>query len=311
MPWSFLHSFLIVLIVACGVAAARAAEPVVWLALSEDGGAYREAAAALRGELGRDAGAVLALPWQDLLAAPRPAPRLVVTLGSAALRAFAEGRGATPPPKVPVLATLVTRFSYERIVATNGKRTYSAQYLDQPLTRQFALINQLIPPTRRVGVLLGPDSRSQLPALQAAAAMAGMQLSFSIIESEDELYRQLQWLLAESQVILALPDALVFNGQTIRNILLAAYRHRVPLVGFSPAYARSGAMLALYATPIQAGRAAAVAVRSFLSGGQLPAPGPLDDFEVAINDNVARSLGFDLPSGETLVQRLKQAKERL
>lgn len=306
--WRFFLSFF--LLIALGGGGARAAEPVVWLALSEEGGAYREAAAALRAELGREAGAVLALPWQELLAAPRPVPRLVVTLGSAALRAFVEGSGQALPPSAPVLATLITRAAFERLVPMSAKRAYSAQYLDQPLARQFALLNLLQPPVRRVGVLLGPDSRNQWPALQSVAAASGVQLAFAFVESEGELFRLLQGVLADCQALLALPDALVYNSQTIRNILLAAFRQRVPLIGFSPAYARSGALLALYSTPTQAGRAAAFAVRNFLRGGPLPPPGPMEDFEVVINDNVARSLGFELPPAEALTQRLKQLEGR-
>jgi hypothetical protein len=57
--------------------------------------------------------------------------------------------------------------------------------------------------------------------------------------------------------LLAVPDPLVFNSQTAANILAAAYRRRIPLIGFSPAYTRAGALVSLYSTPDQIGFAAA------------------------------------------------------
>ena len=289
-------------------ASVPARETQVWLALSEDGGIYREAAAALRGELGRSE-SVLALPWQELLAVPRPPPRLVVTLGSGAFRAFVEKRGQQPPPTVPLLATLITRSAYERVIAAS-QGAYGAQFLDQPLDRQFRLIGAIKPTPARVGVLLGPESMHLLPALEEAAAKAGLRLAAAIVEDEGQLFRQLQWLLSDCDVLLALPDARVFNGQTIRNILTAAYRQRVPLIGFSAAYVRAGALLALHATPTQAGQAAARAVRDFLTGGSFPRPAALDVFEVSVNDNVARSLGLDVADGEKLTDWLQHGGKR-
>ena len=285
-----------------------AREAQVWLALSEDGVIHREAAAAVSARLGRSV-SVLTLPWQELLAVPRPPPRLVVTLGCGAFRAFVEKRGQQPPPTVPLLATLITRSVYEREIVAYPA-AHSAQFLDQPFHRQFRLIGTIRPTPTRVGVLLSPETSNLLPSLEKAAAKAGLRLVAAIVENEERFFRQLQWLLGDIDVLLALPDARVFNSQTIRNILTAAYRQRVPLVGFSAAYVRAGALLAIHATPTQAGQAAALAVRDFLTGGSLPKPGSLDVFDVSVNDSVARSLSLEVADGEKLADWLRQGEER-
>jgi ABC-type uncharacterized transport system substrate-binding protein len=270
---------------------ARAAEPPVWIALSDAGGAYAEAAAAIRAEIeraGSGQGQTVVRPWREFSAAA-PAPRLIVAVGSQALRGIAEGG-----PKVPLLAVLVPAASYERSGAGAGGRTHSAVLIEQPPTRQLAALRLALPDRPRVGVPFGPTSRSHEPAFRSAAAAAGMQLVAGRVDGPDALGTVLQRLLEDSDLLLALADPDVFNSASIQNVLTAAYRRRVPLVAFSPAYVRAGALLALYSTPAQFGRQAGEIARAFLAGRPLPPAQPPRDFVVGINGEVARSLGLAL-----------------
>ncbi len=66
-------------------------------------------------------------------------------------------------------------------------------------------------------------------------------------------------------------------------------------MAFSPAYVRAGALLALHVTPTQIGLQAATMTRSVLQGKALSAtPVYSQDFSVAVNEHVARSLGLTL-----------------
>jgi ABC-type uncharacterized transport system substrate-binding protein len=120
------------------------------------------------------------------------------------------------------------------------------------------------------------------------------------------LFDALQSVLPDVGVLLALPDPSVFNSQTAANILTAAYRRQVPLVGFSPAYVKAGALLALYSTPAQVGARGGEVLRQALAGKVLPSPQWPREFVVAVNQDVARSLGFALDEariGEQLRQK--------
>jgi putative ABC transport system substrate-binding protein len=95
-------------------------------------------------------------------------------------------------------------------------------------------------------------------------------------------------------LLLAIPDTAIYNGGSIQNVLLASYRQRVPLIGFSPAYVRAGAMLALYSTPTQIGSQTARTARALLADAPVQALQSPVEFVVNVNVNVARSLGFRL-----------------
>lgn len=286
---------------------AAGGDNAVWLALSDNGSAYVDAAAAARQEILRGGTATVEVQtWQQFLASGRPPPRLVIAIGSGAFAGLAESA-----LRAPLLATLLPRTAFERSAEKAGRfgRPYSAVLLDQPIARQLELIRLALPERRRVGVLLGPESTPAAAALRRAAADRGMSLATAEISAASNIFPLLQELLDESDVLLALPDPRVFNGLTIQNILTAAYRHRVPLVGFSPAYVKAGALLSIYSTPAQVGEQAGDIARAVLAGRPLPPPQAPRDFSVGVNADVARSLGIPI-GAESTTQWADQLRAR-
>lgn len=288
---------------------ARAADPLVWVALSDSGGAYAEAAASLREELGAAASRIelRVAPWQELLGAAARPPQLVVTLGAAAFRAMVENaQGEAGMARVPILAALLPRTSYEAL-APKSRITTSAVFLDQPVGRYIELLRLTMPERKKVGVLLGPESSALAPALTKAARARGLQLvSAPVSDEHEDLYPALRTVLAEAEVLLALPDTRIFNAGSLQNILITTYRQRVPLVAFSAAYVKAGAALALYASPAQVASQAAAMVRSFLAGRGLPAPQAAGEFSVAMNERVARSLGIAADDPSAVADTLRR-----
>jgi ABC-type uncharacterized transport system substrate-binding protein len=170
----------------------------------------------------------------------------------------------------------------------------TAVVLDQPAVRQMALLRYAFPNMRRVGLMLGPDSLWSQSQFDKAASDLGLQANIYTVGGDADIYPTLRRVLEENDLLLAVPDTTVYNGGTIQNVLLASYRQRVPLIGFSPAYVRAGAMLALYSTPRQIGSQTARMARSLLAETPVPALQMPAEFVVSVNVNVARSLGFRL-----------------
>lgn len=282
----------------------------VWVALSESGGAHAEMAQALRAELDRTHASRIdwqVAHWTQFVSA-KPEPQWVVAVGATAQRAMQDlfAADATPPP---LLSLLVPRFAFERIADPVRLRggSLSAVFLDQPPTRQLDLIRLALPESRGVGMLVGIESKAHVIAFEKAARERGMNLVATQVETQG-LFATLQSMLAEVDVLLAVPDPAIFNSQTAANILMATYRRQVPLVGFSPAYVKAGALLAVYSTPLQIGTRGGELLRQGLAARILPPPQWPTDFVVSVNQDVARSLGFVL-HGAQIGEQLRQ-KER-
>lgn len=229
-----------------------------------------------------------------------PAAELYVAAGTeAAVRVAGIVDGT------PLIGVLVPRLSFEKLFPNGGRsRTRSAIFLDQPFERQLDLIRLVLPDSRRIGVALGPDTNGFAAELSRAGAARGFRLQPRMLSPNDNLVRELDRLLPESDALLGIVDPLVFNRANAHKILLTAYRHRVPLIGASPAYVRAGALAAVYSTPEQIGRELGEIVAQWRNVRELPPPRHPRYFSVMVNRQVAASLGLLLVSDEQLTQRL-------
>ena len=231
--------------------------------------------------------------------------RLVVAVGVRAVDLV-----ATLPSRTPVLAVLVPKAWYAKFgrarLSDGGRRSVSAIYLDQPFDRQAKLISMAFPEVRRVGVLLSADQRGLADELEESLRAQRIGLVHATVTEDDRLMMPLEQVLNESDLLLAIPDPLVFSRSTAQSLFLTSYRYRDPVVGYSRSMSRAGALVSIYSTPAQIGRQAAEWIVSALnhSAVRLPLPGHPAYFEVTINDQVARSLGFSLPSEAELEKRL-------
>jgi ABC-type uncharacterized transport system substrate-binding protein len=213
----------------------------------------------------------------------------------------------------PVLAAMIPRSGYENLLAQAHQKksppAISAIYLNQPWDRQLDFLHAALPTRHRIGLLYSADSRIAIAPLRQLISARGSTLNAQLVQPADELFSSLENVLEKSDVLLAAPDSTIYSSSNIRNILLASYRHNVPLIGLSQAYVNAGALCAIFSTPQQLAEQAAVTVVSFAQTRRLPEPLHPVDFTVAVNQQVARSLGIELPPPEAIRNRMNKAKE--
>lgn len=293
----------------CAGTASAAGERRILLVLSEESEPYIEVAQALRASL---EGSGLAKDVQTVpasaLTGRRPVSAdLLVTVGVKAAEA-----AAASVVSAPTLNVLIPRESVESLAHTAKLKNTSAIYLDQPLGRQFQLIRAALPARDQVGVLLGPTSQDRLRELQSSARENRIKLSIREMSTEEQLLPALRKVLADSEVLLAVPDPLVFNRDTAQSVLLTSYRAQVPMFAFSKSYVTAGALAAVYSTPAQIGQQAGEVVRHYFQtgGGALPPSQYPKYFSVSVNYQVARSLGLALDNEAALLGKIKEYTER-
>jgi len=302
---------MLALVLCCSMSMAIAQTQIL-LVLSDSGGACSEVVAAIRGHLAGQNG-VFEVRSIDAsaFAAGRAAPSdtdLIVAIGTLAMEQVSV------ETRVPVLNILVPRQSYEssRLHAKHDARQYSAIYLDQPVSRQLQLIKAALPNRDAVGVLLGPASQDRLKLLQQAAREQKLGVSTEPVKAEEDILPALKRLFTSAEVLLALPDPLVFNKHTAQSLLLTSYRAQIPLIAYSKSYVSAGALAAVYSTPTQIGQQAAELLVRLAQAKTLSLPSPQYPkyFSVNVNYQVARSLGLAIEDEAALLQRIKAGTER-
>lgn len=294
--------FLVVFLTA--FAPARAGDLV--LVLSDRGGVYAEFAEALRMSVQGSDWRIVATVTPEALAvdASLRSADVWVSVGTEATRlAMQQARSQA------VLAALIPRNSFERLLAKHGtvrpKGGLAAVVLDQPLARQLLFIQHLLPTRKRIGLLAGPEARASLMSNKQLPLAKGLVLETEEVDDDAAVVPAANRLLARSDVLLALPDSLIYSRNNIRPLLLASYRFQRPMIGYSAAFVSAGALAAIYSTPVQiAGQVA----DALITGRK---PMPLIQFPVkyslSYNRQVAESLGINLPD-ESVVMRMLETK---
>jgi hypothetical protein len=284
---------------------AQAIAARVTVVLSDDSAPYQEVYQVIRAYLDDTPHEVIRVYAERLNAVSLNESRLAVAVGVRAAESL-----AALPVRPPVLAVLVPRAWYVKTGRTRlsdgGGRSASAIYLDQPFERQVRLIRQAFPEARRVGMLVSGEQSELVGELDEALQAQRLSLVHVTLSGEERLITALENVLSDAELLLAVPDPLIFNRNTAQSLFLTSYRYRVPVLGYSRSLTRAGALLSLHSSPAQIGRQTAEWVKGAIQGVpvNLPPPAHPAYFSISINEQVARSLGFTLPPEVELEKRL-------
>ncbi|MFO7604624.1 MAG: ABC transporter substrate binding protein [Gammaproteobacteria bacterium] len=213
----------------------------------------------------------------------------------------------------PVIYGLLPSANYHQAIGSTphcGEGRCSAVFIDQPLTRTLALTRLALPRIKTLGLLTGPDSTNAIEPLRTLAATQGLRVEHQPVMDPDNLVFDLTTVLKKSEALLSLPDAHIYSRHSAQNILLTAYRYRKPVIGYSAAFVKAGALFAVYSTPAQLSRQTAEMMRAFFFGGtpQLPPAQYPRYYTVSVNHMVAKSLGIQMQNEAILQEQLEAAR---
>lgn len=230
---------------------------------------------------------------------------LVIALGVKALAASVHLKFSTP-----VLGVFIPMPAFNSLLVKSKRDlgNLSAIVLDQPFSRQFLLIKNILPASKKIGVLLGPTSSQYADLLKEEGEDAGLSVMEENVYLEADLIPKLNAALATSDALMAVPDTLIYSRETAQPILLTSYRQQKPIFGYSQSYVRAGAIAAVYSSSKQiAKQAAEIALISQQSSNLLPPPQAPKYFSIMVNYQVARSLNLVLKSDEEIYQKVLAA----
>jgi hypothetical protein len=250
--------------------------------------AFGEAVRGIRSGLGPTVNVVVVDLASDPIGKARGKDvRLLIAVGNNALDRAGELDGT------PILATMLL----DGDLAGSGRRRApaGAVVLDTSLGDILTKLASALPGKTRVGIIRNPASGAvgqQILAAQAKAA--GMTLRVVECPRPEELLRAFLSLRGQVDFVICPPDGTLYNSTTVRPLILASLDSRLPVVGFSESFARSGAVAAVFPDYFEVGSQAAELARKFLEGGPLPDREGPRKLKLAVNPRVARLLGVRL-----------------
>lgn len=220
---------------------------------------------------------------------------------------FAATEAAIASFKGPVLATLVNTRQFGILQTRHPEANLSAILLDQPIERHLRLVRAALAGRIRLAVLLGPETLMFEDELARTAARMDLQMVSRRISTQAELLPALDRILEAGDALLILPDPVTSSPTTARAILLSSYRLRRPVFAYSKAFVDAGALAAVFSSPADIGRDTAQWLSSLDASKTieaLPPPRAPRQFGVAVNRQVGRALGLDLPDDASLLEQV-------
>jgi putative ABC transport system substrate-binding protein len=213
-------------------------------------------------------------------------PVAVVAIGSEALHSVLDRE-----PQVKIISTMT--LEADRAAGSRAGRVAAAVYLDIPIRTVIAELRKLFPEKARVGLIRNPGRGGETSQIRSQAP----DLEIADCATADELLPVFLAFRKRVDFVICLPDGSLYNSATARPLIMASLENRLPIVGFSPAFLRAGAALAVYPDYRGIGQQTADLVRRCLEPGDFASRETPRKINVAVNAKVLRMLGLDFKAG--------------
>lgn len=203
-----------------------------------------------------------------------------------------------------IISTYSTREQIENL--SPAGRNHLAILLDQPLERYLAF-GHFLADSSSPGII---NSKQIEPDNQQKEILKLLNLKltqYQALRSAD-LLPTIRHLKQQSDALIMLPNQRLYNRDTLKGVLLTAYRNRIPIISYSPAHVRSGALASIYSSPGDIGRHLNEILSKILS--KRPETGQTLHYaryySIKINRRVAHSQEFELPEEAEIRQHLSE-----
>jgi len=140
---------------------------------------------------------------------------------------------------------VVTSMVLENTILIKAKNATGVT-LEFPLEIEFSMLRQLLPEAKRVGVMYNPEeNREKITLARGVAEKMGFVLYVQEVNSPKDMPNALKNIAKNADVLWGIPDNLVLNVKTAKQVLLFSFRNSIPFCGMSPSWVEAGALFSL------------------------------------------------------------------
>lgn len=225
---------------------------------------------------------------------------LCIVLGSELLKRAISLRGTRP-----TVSLLTSKPDFQAVlndlpkIATNA----TAIYAEPDPHLQAKLIRSIYTWDDHTAVILSAKTREKEQELLSAFQNTGVKPVFYFYDGKRSL-RALLHDIKEDNInsIFAIPDETLFNRETVREIIITAYKNRQAIIGFSPSLVKAGAIATVYTTKEQIISQINDLIETYSLTKKLPQPSYSKYIDIYRNNDVARSMNVAIPEQQKLIR---------
>ena len=219
-------------------------------------------------------------------------PDLVITVGSPATILIKERK-----PELPLIFSTVLNPETSGIIdESDSNHMITGASLDIPIDIQFQKFKMIYKDIRKIGVIYTDQTEALIENAREVAPELGLELVALKISSDREVPIALDSLCRVVDGIWTTADDLIYTPQATKFMILVSLRNQKPIMGFSPSFVKSGALMGLNYDYKDIGRRAGNLAMRYLHGE------PLSEIPVAspgviylhINLKTANQIGIEI-----------------
>lgn len=150
-------------------------------------------------------------------------------------------------PDLPIVFGLVLNPEQSGLLnSTNGSVEVTGVSLDIPIQTKIDRIQGILPNVKTIGILVSSGKKSIVSETTRRELQA---LGYTVIEEPtagpQDVPRKLQEIAGRIDLLWMIPDANVYNIQTVRYLIPFCVKSRLPVMALSRSYTEAGALLAV------------------------------------------------------------------
>lgn len=225
---------------------------------------------------------------------------------------------ASPLNQVVAVGLLAAQVARERL---DGKQVVFCQVLNvaefnlvapwmkgvsgiPSLARQFAAWKTLDPNLRKIGLITGQHAGYLVDEAEAAARPLGLEIEHVAVTSDRAVLSALQEL-RERRIggLWLAPDSSILSQRAILDLMASSVRNNVPVLAFSPALLKEGALLSATADTREIAAMTLERLRKAGPSGGVPGEPLVPLASARITVNAAAAARFGLPISAKLKEQ--------
>lgn len=285
-------AFLLTLIFCISPGAFAVSKHNVVIVSSSNSDFQKQTAGIIRDRLEASGAMAVIIATDDIVSSEKNVKTLYVAIGELAIKSLHDFDDSA----------FVLRINSRKIPGTKYTSAQSDLITAQPVCRHIELIKSLNSDWTTIAMLSSIDSLDIAAEFTKCTIRKNLNLNVYAITDESDLLKTLETAIENNKVLLAITDPFIYNSHTVKNILLTAYRHRKPVIGYSDSFVQAGAVAAVYTSPESIGDRASSIISGFFDNNWQFNKNvySTDDFSISTNPQVATSLDITLPSKESI-----------
>lgn len=202
----------------------------------------------------------------------------------------------------------ISKNHFQSLKKTNNDIKQSAIYSEQPISRQILLAREIFPKKTTIGILT--SNANEQSDIEDELDKKGISRNTVVFQNIDgkNVIKSLNLLISKSDIIVANENPTIYNEKNIKTILLSSYRNNTPILGLGKSYVHAGFLASTYSDIDHYVQQLSTLLKSYDKESTQSYNKEPIHFSIAINDQVARSLGIPIPDKQNIEGTLHDAE---